>query len=405
MININELLAATVKRGASDLHLKVGAQPMMRINGKLKPMREVPKLSQEDTAAISAQIMNLRQKKTFKETRECDLAYSLSGVSRFRVNVYQQRGTVGLVFRTIQTRIKTIRELMLPRVLEDVCKEHRGLILVTGATGSGKSTTLAAMIDYVNTNYPVHVMTIEDPIEYLHKDKMAIVNQREIGTDSNQFSAALRASLRQDPDIILVGEMRDPETIHTALVASETGHLVFSTLHTLDALETINRIIGVFPANEQEQIRIQLASVLKSVISQRLVPRKDGRGRVAAIEVLINTQNVRESIIDKNKTGAIKDFLDKGMFSQYGMQSFDQHLIKLVKRELVSFEDALVNSSKPDDFTLKFKGIGGTSDLGLDDSDDEDEPKRDPDIQLGSGIGVGDDDDPFSGDNPFNKNS
>lgn len=401
MIDINELLAVTVKRGASDLHLKVGAQPMMRVNGKLKPMREVPKLGQEDTAAISAQIMNLRQKKLFKETHECDMAYSLSGVSRFRVNVFQQRGTIGMVFRTIQTRIKTVRELMLPKTLEEICKEHRGLVLVTGATGSGKSTTLAAMIDFINTSESAHIMTIEDPIEYLHRDKQSIVNQREVGQDTNQFGNALRAALRQDPDIILVGEMRDTETIHTAMLASETGHLVFSTLHTVDALETINRIIGVFPADEQDQVRVQLASVLKAVVSQRLVPRADGRGRVAAVEILVNTQNVREAIMDRSKTGSIRDMLEQGLFSHYGMQSFDQHLIKLVKRNVISFEDAIMNAAKPDDFTLKFKGIGGTADMTREEEQEEEE-QRDPNIVLGSGIGA--EDDPFA-DNPFEKKS
>lgn len=404
------MLAQAVKRGCSDLHLKVGAQPMMRINGKLRPMLDYPKMEMDHTAAASSQIMNLRQKKDFKETHECDLAYSLKGVARFRVNVFQQRGTVGIVFRTIQARIKTIRELMLPSVLEKLCQEKRGLILVTGATGSGKSTTLAAMIDWINTNKSFHIITIEDPIEFLHRDKQAIVNQREVGSDTEAFGSALRASLRQDPDVILVGEMRDHETIHTAMVAAETGHLVLSTLHTVDAMETINRIIGVFPPDQQEQVRVELASVLRGIVSQRLVPRKDGRGRIGAIEVLVNVQNVKEAIMDPTKTSTINDMMSRGMFSHYGMQSFDQHLIKLVKRGLVSYEDALSNSSKPDDFALQYKGIGGTSEMGRDDEDDgdsdNDRAQRDrlaaEGISLGSGVDM-DDDDPFA-DNPFEKN-
>jgi twitching motility protein PilT len=397
-MDVDALLAETVKRGASDLHLKVGTPPMVRINGNLRPMLDRRKVNQEDTAAISAKIMNLRQKKQFKECHEVDLAYGLAGVSRFRVNIFQQRGSIGIVFRTIQTRIKAIRELLLPNVLEKLSMENRGLILVTGATGSGKSTTLAAMLDFVNQNRAAHILTIEDPIEFLHKDKKSIVNQREVGADTNEFLGALRSAMRQDPDIILVGEMRDKETVETALRAAETGHLVLSTLHTLDAVETLNRIIGIFPAGQQDQIRIQLAAVLSAVVSQRLVPRKDGRGRLAAIEILVNTELVREYILDKGRSHKLHGIIEKGA-GQYGMQTFDQHLIKLVNRGLVNYDDALAYSSRPDDFALRYSGIGGTRDISEEDGGHG--TKSSSEIKMGSK--VDDDEDPFSGMDIFNQ--
>ncbi|HYN22837.1 MAG TPA: PilT/PilU family type 4a pilus ATPase, partial [Thermoanaerobaculia bacterium] len=277
-MNINDLLKIAVERKASDLHLKVGSHPIIRVDGELIMMPEFKKLMQEDTIAMAFSIMNARQKQRFKEEFEIDIAYSVPGLGRFRCNVFQQRGVVGLVLRVIPARIQTIRELMLPPTLERICEERRGLVLCTGTTGSGKSTTLAAMIDYINSSRGEHVLTIEDPIEFIHRDKKSILNQREVDVDTRQFASALRAALRQDPDVILVGEMRDYETIETALLAAETGHLVFSTLHTLDATETINRIISVFPPHHQKQIRIQLSQVLKAVISLRLVPRADGIG-------------------------------------------------------------------------------------------------------------------------------
>ena len=365
-INIDELLKAAVAKKASDLHLKVGNNPIARVDGHLEPLDPNLKLSQEDVVAIAFSIMNNQQKQRFKERSEIDLAYSAPGLGRFRVNVYQQRGTVNLVFRAVPTKILTIQELHLPAVIEKMAAETRGLILVTGTTGSGKSTTLASIIDQINRTRTENVITIEDPIEFLHRDRKCLVSQREIGADTESFSVALRSALRQDPDVILVGEMRDFETISTALVAAETGHLVLSTLHTVDATETVNRIISVFPPYQQKQIRLQLAGILKGVISQRLVPRADGQGRVPAVEVMVATQTIKESIIDPEKTRRIHDVIAAGT-SQYGMQTFDQSLAALCREKLISQEEALRWCSNPDDFALKMSGVQSTSDLALED--------------------------------------
>jgi twitching motility protein PilT len=301
----------------------------------------------------------------FRKAQEVDLAYSVAGLGRFRCNVFQQRGTVGLVMRVIPTRIKTIDELGLPPVLKRIASEERGLVLVTGTTGSGKSTTLAAMIDYINTTRAAHIMTVEDPIEYLHRDHHSLVNQREVAVDTKSFAASLRSALRQDPDVILVGEMRDFETVETALLAAETGHLVFSTLHTLDATETINRIITVFPPHQQRQVRIQLASVLKAAISQRLLPRADGLGRVPAVEVMVATAFIRDCIVDKDKTSMIHGALAAGT-SQYGMQTFDQSIFSLYQQGFVTLEEALRWASNVDEFKLKVQGISTTADMARD---------------------------------------
>jgi twitching motility protein PilT len=306
--------------------------------------------------------MSNRQKQKFKDNLEIDIAYSVPGLGRFRCNVFQQRGTVGLVLRVIPVKILTVRELGLPIVLEKICQEQRGLILCTGTTGSGKSTTLAGMIDFINAQRTEHIITIEDPIEFLHRDKKSIVNQREVEVDTKTFAAALRSALRQDPDVILVGEMRDYETIETAITAAETGHLVFSTLHTLDATETINRIISVFPPHQQKQIRLQLSGVLKAVISMRLVPRADGHGRVPAVEVMIATPFIRDCIINKDKTRLIHEAIAAGV-SQYGMQTFDQSVFSLYKKELITYDEALRRASNPDEFKLKIQGIQSTSDI------------------------------------------
>ena len=364
-MNINDLLKIGVERKASDLHLKVGSHPIIRVDGELTPMPEFKKLMQEDTIAMAFSIMNARQKQRFKEEFELDIAYSVPGLGRFRCNVFQQRGVVGLVLRVIPARIQTVRELMLPPVLERICEERRGLILCTGTTGSGKSTTLAAMIDYINASRSEHILTVEDPIEFIHRDKKSILNQREVDVDTRQFSTALRAALRQDPDVILVGEMRDYETIETALLAAETGHLVFSTLHTLDATETVNRIISVFPPHHQKQIRIQLGQVLKAVISLRLVPRADGIGRVPAAEVLISTAYIRECIENKDKTKYIREQIALGT-SQYGMQTFDQSLFQLYKSGLITLDEALKRATNPDEFRLKIQGVQFTADISRD---------------------------------------
>src|SRR5882762_7075394 len=360
-ISIDDLLRRAVESKASDLHLKVGNHPYLRIDGLLAPLTDVPRVTPEEMLSMAFSMMTNRQKQKFKETAELDMAYGVAGLGRFRVNVFQQRGNVGMVLRVIPTKIRTSDELDLPRVVDRVCEEQRGMVLVTGTTGSGKSTTLAAMIDRINSQRPDHIITIEDPIEFLHRDKKGFVNQREVEVDTANFGAALRASLRQDPDTILVGEMRDLETIGTALHAAETGHMVFSTLHTLDAVETINRIISVFPPPEQKQIRLQLAAVLKAVISQRLVRKADGAGRVPAVEVLIATDYIRECIITPEKTRQIHEALASGV-SQYGMQTFDQSLYDLYSQGLITYETALENASKPDDFKLKVQGIGSTAD-------------------------------------------
>jgi twitching motility protein PilT len=361
-MNINDLLKIAVDRKASDLHLKVGGHPVIRVDGELTPLSELKRLMQEDTIAMAFSIMNARQKQRFKEELELDIAYQVPGLGRFRCNVFQQRGAVGLVLRVIPARILTVRELMLPPVLERICEERRGMILCTGTTGSGKSTSLAAMLDYINAARTEHIITVEDPIEFLHRDKKSIVNQREIDVDTRSFASALRAALRQDPDVILVGEMRDYETIETALLAAETGHLVFSTLHTLDATETINRIISVFPPHHQKQIRIQLSQVLKAVISLRLVPRADGIGRVPAAEVLMSTAYIRECIENKEKTKFIREQIALGT-SQYGMQTFDQSLYQLFKSGLITLDEALKRATNPDEFRLKIQGVQFTSDI------------------------------------------
>jgi len=358
---IDELLRCAVEKKASDLHLKVGNHPYVRIDGTLVGQTEVPRVTPEEMLSMAFSMMTNRQKQKFKETAELDMAYGVAGLGRFRVNVFQQRGNVGMVLRVIPTKIRTIEELNLPTVMEKICEEQRGLVLVTGTTGSGKSTTLASMVDRINTTRSDHVITIEDPIEFLHRDKRSFINQREVEVDTANFSTALRAALRQDPDVILVGEMRDLETIATALLAAETGHLVFSTLHTLDATETIQRIIAVFPPPEQKQIRLQLASTLRAVISQRLVRCADDKGRVPAVEIMICTAYIRDCIINPEKTRLIHDAIAAGT-SQYGMQTFDQSLYDLFMRQLITYEEALSRASNPDDFKLRIQGIRSAGD-------------------------------------------
>jgi twitching motility protein PilT len=387
-MHINDILKVAVERKASDTHLKVGSHPVLRIDGRLQVMTEFKRMMQEDTIAMAFSMMSSRQKERFKQNLEIDIAYSVPGLGRFRCAIFQQRGSVGMVLRLIPARILTFKELMLPPVLERISEEQRGLVLVTGTTGSGKSTTLASMIDHINARRVEHVMTIEDPIEFLHRDKKSIINQREVEVDTRGFSVALRSALRQDPDVILVGEMRDYETIETALLAAETGHLVLSTLHTLDATETVNRIIAVFPPHQQKQIRIQLSAVIKSIVSMRLLPRADGLGRVPAIEVLIATAYIRDCIENKEKTKLIRDAIHQGT-SQYGMQTFDQSLYLLYKNGLITLEEALRRASNPDEFKLKIQGIQSTSDISREEMDGV--------LELGVDATV----DPFADESPF----
>ena len=363
-VELNELLLDAINRRASDVHLKVGQPPIFRIDGELVSLDQYPPLKASEVAKIAYQIMSERQREHFLKHREIDMGYGVMGLGRFRVNIFQQRGTIAIAFRIVPFEIKGFEELNLPvEPLERLSMEQRGLILVTGTTGSGKSTTLAAMIDYINRHRRCHVITIEDPIEFLHRDHLSIISQREIGSDTESFAQALKMALRQDPDVILVGEMRDFETIDTALLAAETGHLVLSTLHTLDAKETINRIVAVYPPYQQKQIRLQLASVLKGVISQRLLPKADGVGRVPAVELLISTARIRECIIDKDRTHEIPIAIAEGHVT-YGTQTFDQSLMSLLQKGLITYEEALRHCTNPDDFALRVKGILATSDMG-----------------------------------------
>ncbi|PIR23437.1 MAG: type IV pili twitching motility protein PilT [Deltaproteobacteria bacterium CG11_big_fil_rev_8_21_14_0_20_45_16] len=355
-MELNDILKIAVKANASDIHIKAGLVPTFRIDGSLVPLNNAPKISPEQVSAMTQSMMNAQQKLRFQEFNEVDLAYGVPGLGRFRVNVFQQRGTTGVVLRVIPYLVKSVEELLLPPTLRKLSMNERGLILVTGATGSGKSTTLAAMVDNINENRACHIVTIEEPIEYLIKDKKSIVNQREVGVDTVGFHFALRAALRQDPDVILVGEMRDAETMETALSAAETGHLVFSTLHTMDAAETINRIVSVFPPYQHKQIRLQLASVIKAIISQRLVPKKSGEGRVPAMEVLINNARIKEMIENPDHTREITQAIADSHTS-YEMQTFDQSLMQLLTKDLISYEEALRQSSNPHDFALRFSGI------------------------------------------------
>ncbi len=360
-MELNDILTVAVKAKGSDIHIKAGLPPVVRIDGRLHPIPNAPRLSAEDVSSMAYSMMNPRQRQIFEESWEVDLAHAIPGLGRFRVSAYHQRGTVAMVFRVITMTIPTLEGLNLPPVLKKICAEERGLVLVTGSTGSGKSSTLAAMIDHINQNRTCNIITVEDPVEFLHRDNKSIISQREVGCDTQTFASALKGALRQDPDVILVGEMRDLETIETAMTAAETGHLVMSTLHTTDAAETIDRIIGVFPPYHQRQVRIQLAGIIKGVISQRLVPKADGKGRVPAVEIMLGTARVRECIDDENKTKEIHDAIAQGYVS-YGMQTFDQSLMKLLTSGLISYDEAMRQSSNPDDFALKMSGISSTSD-------------------------------------------
>jgi len=363
-MNIDDILKSAIAMDASDIHLKAGGRPLVRVNGILIPLEPFSELSPKDTEALADQIMNDSQRRRFKQDLDLDLAYNLSGCGRFRGSVFQQRGSVAIALRSIPFEVKSIRELRLPEVIEKIAGFERGLILVTGSTGSGKTTTLASIIDHINAHRRKHIITIEDPIEFLHEDKKSTICQREVGWDVQDFSRGLRSALREDPDIILVGEMRDLDTIETALTAAETGHLVISTVHTLDAPETVNRIVSVFPPHQQRQVRIQLAGILAAVISMRLIQCMDGKGRVPAVEVMITTPYIRDCILDRDKTALIRETIASGV-SQYGMQTFDQSLYHLFKEGHISFEEGLLHSTSPDNFRLRVQGIQSASDIAM----------------------------------------
>jgi twitching motility protein PilT len=355
-MDLNRILQVALQSGASDIHLKVGLPPMFRVNGAMYPLRNAPPLVDAEMAQLAQAIMSPSQKEKFRQQLDVDHSYAAEGMGRFRVNTFMQRGKIGMVFRVIPTHIKTLKELLVPDVIAKLTENHRGLILVTGATGSGKSTTLAAMLDHINSTRSQHIITVEDPVEFMIPDKRCIVNQREVGVDAISFSQALKAALRQDPDVILVGEMRDIETVEIALKAAETGHLVMSTLHTVDAPESINRVVSLFPAHQHGHVRMQLANLLKGVISQRLIPRADGKGRVPAVEVMVSTAQIRELIPQQVSSRQITDAIAKG-HSSYGSQTFDQSLMGLVRANLVTYQEALAQSSNPEDFALRFRGI------------------------------------------------
>ncbi|MBI4733309.1 MAG: type IV pilus twitching motility protein PilT [Rubrobacteridae bacterium] len=351
---MNDLLRKMVEVNSSDMHIKVGNSPCLRIDGELT-LVDIPTLDASVTERLALSMMNEAQRKTFLDDKEIDFAYSLAGVGRFRVNVFRQRGSVGMVLRRVRSEGLNIAELSLPPVVEKLAEEPRGLILVTGTAGSGKTTTLSAIIDRINKTRRCHIVTIEDPVEVMHKDKMSIINQREIGIDTDSYADALKQVVRQDPDVIMIGEMRDMETAKAALSAAETGNLVLSSLHTIDATETMNRIIDFFPPYQQKQIRIMLASTLKGTISQRLLPRIGG-GRIPAVEIMVSTSTIKEYIVNEDETYKISEAIEQGGY--YGMQSFDQCLVALLKENQITFEDAVLMSSNGHDFKIKAKQAG-----------------------------------------------
>lgn len=354
------VLSAARQLGASDVHLKAGLPPIFRIKGELRTVRDVPALTREAIAGFAVEMMSDRQRAEFEESWDLDLAYGTPDGVRYRVNVFQQRGIVGMVLRLIPPEVPSFESLGLAEGVLKLAENKRGLVLVTGITGSGKSTTLAAMVDYINQRKACHIVTVEDPIEYTFRDKRSVINQREVGFDTRSFARALRAALRQDPDVILVGEMRDIETTEIAMTAAETGHLVLSTLHTVDATETINRIISMFPTHQQIQARLSLASVLRGVVSQRLMPRADGKGMVPALELMVTTERIREMIEDPVRTREINDAIKQGKHP-YGMQSFDQSLAEIVRDRKITYEEALKQSTSPSDFALLFRGVSGAT--------------------------------------------
>jgi len=361
-MNLKQMLEIMLQKKASDLHLRVGLKPILRIDGALNAI-ETNILTNEDIEQTLNQILNEDQKSRFLKKNEMDLALSVSKLGRFRINFYRQRGTIGIAIRAVNTKIPSFEELNLPPVIKTLSEQKRGLILVTGTTGSGKSTTLAAMIEHINQTRAENILTIEDPIEYVYRDKKSIISQREIGGDTESFALALRHAFRQDPDVILIGEVRDLDTMSIALTAADTGHLVLSTLHTMNAIETISRIITFFPPHQHQQIRSLLAGTLKAIICQRLLPRSDGPGRVPAVEVLVSSGSVREYITDPLKTLLLIELIESGAI-QYGMQSFDQSIMKLYKSSMITYQEALTQTTSPDDFDLRVKGITGASDKG-----------------------------------------
>jgi len=359
-MTLKQMLVEMLNRKASDLHIRVGIRPHLRVNGMLEQINTEP-IAVEVMEKVVAQILNEKQQERFYRKNEMDLALSVAKLGRFRINLFRQRGTTGIAIRSVNTSVPSFEELHLPASVKKLTEEQRGLVIVTGTTGSGKSTTLAAIIEHMNSNRGDNIITIEDPIEYIYRDKKSIIAQREVGGDTETFATSLRHAFRQDPDTILIGEVRDLETISIALTAADTGHLVLTTLHTLNVVETITRIISFFPPHQHQQIRLLLAGTLRAIVCQRLLSRCDSPGRVPAIEVMITSGAIKECIINSEKTINIPDLIEQGGV-QYGMQTFDQSIMKLYKQGLISFEEAMQHASNPDDFDLRLKGITGSAD-------------------------------------------
>ncbi|MEA1980237.1 MAG: PilT/PilU family type 4a pilus ATPase [candidate division Zixibacteria bacterium] len=359
-MNLKQMLVEMLNRKASDLHIRVGVRPHLRINSNLEQIATDP-ITIDGMEKIVTQILNEKQMERYKRKNEMDLALSVAKLGRFRINLYRQRGTSGIAIRAVNTQVPTFEELNLPKIINKLSNERRGLIIITGTTGSGKSTTLASLIEQINNTRADNVLTVEDPIEYIYRDKKSIVSQREVGGDTETFASALRAAFRQDPDVILIGEVRDLETMSIALTAADTGHLVLTTLHTLNVVETITRIISFFPPHQHQQIRLLLAGTVQAIVCQRLLTRSDMPGRVPALEVMVSTAAIRECIMNPDKTIDIPDLIEQGTV-QYGMQTFDQSIMNFYKQGMISFEEAMSQASNPDDFDLRLKGITGTAD-------------------------------------------
>jgi len=400
-MTLKQMLVEMLNRKASDLHIRVGVRPHIRVNGKLEqiatePIRVNGKLEQiatepitiESIEQIVSQILNEKQRERFARKNEMDLALSVAKLGRFRINLFRQRGTTGIAIRAVNTVVPSFEELNLPPVIKKLASDHRGLIIITGTTGSGKSTTLAGMIEDMNATESRNVMTVEDPIEYVYRDKKCIIAQREVGGDTDTFATfatALRHAFRQDPDVILIGEVRDLETMSIALTAADTGHLVLTTLHTLNVVETLTRIISFFPPHQHQQIRLLLAGTLKAIICQRLLPRSDRPGRVPALEIMINSGAIKECILDADKTIDIPELLEQGGV-HYGMQTFDQSIMKLHKQGIISFEEAMSNASNPDDLDLRLKGITGAADRWGEQSQDDSAASESAGSDVGDGF-------------------
>ncbi len=369
-MNLKQMLVEMLNRRASDLHIRVGNRPHIRVNGVLEELADDP-VTIDQIDQIVQQILNEKQLDRFHQKHEMDLALSVAKLGRFRINLFRQRGTSGVAIRAVNTSVPTFDELNLPEVMRKLSHESRGLIVLTGTTGSGKSTTLAAMIEEMNSNRRLNILTVEDPIEYIYRDKNSIICQREVGGDTSTFASALRHAFRQDPDVILIGEVRDLETMSIALTAADTGHLVLTTLHTLDVVETISRIISFFPPHQQQQIRLLLGGALKAIVCQRLVSRSDIAGRAPALEIMVNSGAIRECVMDPEKTVDIPDLMEQGQ-TQYGMQSFDQSIMDLYKRNMISFETAMAAATNPDDFDLRVRGINSSADRWASDEEEAD---------------------------------